>query len=139
MRRHFKAVEVLDRGARVRVQPGVTVRQVNARLAPHGRCGWARIRRASRRARWAAWWPTLRDGVRRGVQHVPHPGVHGAGAASLRHGPGHRRPDAAETLRAREPELFEGLLRLGPRAGQPGARADRRAAVRHEERHQGYG
>ena len=30
-------MEVLDRGARVRVQPGVTVRQVNARLAPHGR------------------------------------------------------------------------------------------------------
>ena len=37
VRRHFKAVEVLDQGARVRVQPGVTVRQVNARLAPHGR------------------------------------------------------------------------------------------------------
>ncbi|HFG8809117.1 FAD-binding and (Fe-S)-binding domain-containing protein [Corynebacterium striatum] len=31
-RRHFKDVEVLDRGARVRVQPGATVRQVNARL-----------------------------------------------------------------------------------------------------------
>lgn len=28
VRRHFKAVEVLDDGARVRVQPGVTVRQV---------------------------------------------------------------------------------------------------------------
>lgn len=37
VRRHFKGVEVLDQGARVRVQPGVTVRQVNARLAPHGR------------------------------------------------------------------------------------------------------
>ncbi|MBD2762181.1 FAD-binding oxidoreductase [Kocuria sp. cx-116] len=35
-RRHFRDVEVLDGGARVRVQPGVTVRQVNARLAPHG-------------------------------------------------------------------------------------------------------
>ena len=37
VRRHFKAVEVLDGGARVRVQPGVTVRQLNARLAPYGR------------------------------------------------------------------------------------------------------
>ncbi|WP_067975069.1 FAD-binding and (Fe-S)-binding domain-containing protein [Nocardiopsis trehalosi] len=35
-RRHFRAVEVLDGGARVRVQPGAVLRQVNARLAPHG-------------------------------------------------------------------------------------------------------
>ncbi|MFC6705677.1 FAD-binding and (Fe-S)-binding domain-containing protein [Flexivirga alba] len=33
----FTGVEVLDNGARVRVQPGVTVRAVNARLAHHGR------------------------------------------------------------------------------------------------------
>ena len=37
VRRHFTGVEVLDDGARVRVQPGVTVRRVNARLARHGR------------------------------------------------------------------------------------------------------
>ncbi|TDC73341.1 FAD-binding and (Fe-S)-binding domain-containing protein, partial [Streptomyces hainanensis] len=36
-RRHFRHVEVLDDGARVRAQPGATVRQVNARLARHGR------------------------------------------------------------------------------------------------------
>lgn len=36
-RRHFEAVSVLDDGMRVRVQPGVTVRMVNARLAPHHR------------------------------------------------------------------------------------------------------
>lgn len=36
-RRHFGAVEVLDDGARVRVQPGVTLRAVNARLAPYRR------------------------------------------------------------------------------------------------------
>ena len=36
-RRHFRAIEVLDSGARVRVQPGATVRAVNARLAPYGR------------------------------------------------------------------------------------------------------
>ena len=36
-RRSFRQVEVLDEGARVRVQPGATVRQVNTRLAPYGR------------------------------------------------------------------------------------------------------
>ena len=37
VRRNFKDVQVLDDGARVRVQPGVTVRALNARLAPYGR------------------------------------------------------------------------------------------------------
>lgn len=36
-RRHFRAIEVLDGGARVRAQPGATVRAVNARLAGYGR------------------------------------------------------------------------------------------------------
>jgi D-lactate dehydrogenase len=36
-RRHFRDIEVLDDGTRVRVQPGITVRQVNARLSPHKR------------------------------------------------------------------------------------------------------
>jgi D-lactate dehydrogenase len=35
-RAHFKKVEVLDNGARVRVQPGATVREVNTRLARFG-------------------------------------------------------------------------------------------------------
>ncbi|WP_062303704.1 FAD-binding and (Fe-S)-binding domain-containing protein [Demequina subtropica] len=37
VRRHFTDIEVLDGGARVRVQPGATVRRVNARLLRHGR------------------------------------------------------------------------------------------------------
>lgn len=37
VRRHFRQVEVLDAGRRVRVGPGVTIRQVNAHLARHGR------------------------------------------------------------------------------------------------------
>lgn len=36
-RRHFRGIEVLDDGERVRVGPGATVRQVNARLARHRR------------------------------------------------------------------------------------------------------
>ena len=36
-RRHFRDIEILDAGARVRVGPGATVRQVNARLGQLGR------------------------------------------------------------------------------------------------------
>jgi D-lactate dehydrogenase len=36
-RRWLRGVEVLDDGLRVRVQPGATLRAVNARLAPYGR------------------------------------------------------------------------------------------------------
>ncbi len=35
-RRHFRAITVLDDGARVAVQPGATVQAVNNRLAPYG-------------------------------------------------------------------------------------------------------
>ena len=34
VRKHFRGIEVLDEGKRVCVQPGATVRQVNARLGP---------------------------------------------------------------------------------------------------------
>ena len=37
VRRHFTGVEVLDDGARVRVQPGAVVRAVNNRLTRYGR------------------------------------------------------------------------------------------------------
>lgn len=36
-RRHFRSIDVLEDGARVRTGPGATVRMVNARLARHGR------------------------------------------------------------------------------------------------------
>ncbi|MGW6460621.1 FAD-binding and (Fe-S)-binding domain-containing protein [Streptomyces sp. NPDC055078] len=37
VRRHFRRIEVMDEGRRVRVQPGATLRAVNARLAGYGR------------------------------------------------------------------------------------------------------
>ncbi|MGU3497384.1 FAD-binding and (Fe-S)-binding domain-containing protein [Mycobacterium sp. C31M] len=37
VRRNFRAITVLDGGARVRTQPGVTVRRLNAELARYGR------------------------------------------------------------------------------------------------------
>ena len=36
-RRHFRDIQVLDGGRRVRTGPGATVRAVNLRLARHGR------------------------------------------------------------------------------------------------------
>ena len=69
-RRHFRGIEVLDDGARVRVQPGVTVRQVNARLAAlrpqarprPGQRGRLHASAASSPTTPAAWpaapWPT---------------------------------------------------------------------------------
>ena len=51
VRKHFRGVEVLDGGKRVRVQSGSTVRQVNAHLAPYGRkLGPIRHLRARRRS-----------------------------------------------------------------------------------------
>lgn len=37
VRKNFRRIDVLDDGARVRTQPGVTVRRLNAELARHGR------------------------------------------------------------------------------------------------------
>ena len=120
VRRHFKAVEVLDQGARVRVQPGVTVRQVNARLAPHGRSlgpdpasesactlGGVVANNSSGMA-CGTEFNTYRT-LESMVLVLPSGTVLDTAA-----------PDAAETLRAREPELFEGLLRLRDRVrGNP--------------------
>ena len=57
VRRNFRDVEVLDGGARVRVQPGVTVRALNARLAPYGRKFGPGPPAPS-----AAWWRTTPRG-----------------------------------------------------------------------------
>ncbi|MCL1837931.1 MAG: FAD-binding oxidoreductase [Propionibacteriaceae bacterium] len=37
VRHHFDGIEIFDSGARVRVEPGVTINQVNAYLAPYAR------------------------------------------------------------------------------------------------------
>ncbi len=37
VRKEFRTIQVLDDGARVRTQPGVTLRRLNAELAPYGR------------------------------------------------------------------------------------------------------
>ncbi|MDO4918280.1 FAD-binding and (Fe-S)-binding domain-containing protein [Kocuria sp.] len=120
VRRHFKDVEVLDGGTRVRVQPGVTVRHVNARLAPHGRAlgpdpasetactlGGVIANNSSGMA-CGTEFNTYRT-LESMVLVLPSGTVLDTAA-----------PDAAELLRAREPALVAGLLRLRDRVrGNP--------------------
>jgi D-lactate dehydrogenase len=111
----FRAVTVLDGGARVRVQPGATVRQVNARLAPHGRklgpdpasesactIGGVIANNSSGMAcgTQANTYRTLESMV----MVLPSGTVIDSAA-----------PDADAQLRRREPALHEGLLRLRDR------------------------
>ena len=114
-RRHFRDVEILDDGLRVRVQPGVTVRQLNARLARYGRkfgpdpaseaactIGGVLANNAS-----GMTCGTVENSYRtlESVTAVlPSGTVLDTGA-----------PDADERLRALEPDLYKGLLELRDR------------------------
>jgi D-lactate dehydrogenase len=115
VRRNFKTIEVLDGGARVRVQPGVTVRALNARLAPYGRkfgpdpasesactIGGVVANNSSGMACGTVdnTYKTL-DSL---TVVLPSGTVVDTGAS-----------DADERLRALEPDLHEGLLRLSRR------------------------
>lgn len=115
VRRHFSRIEVLDGGARVRVQPGVTVRRVNAQLAAHGRklgpdpaseaactVGGVVANNSSGMACGTAEnsYRTL-DSL---VAVLPSGTVVDTGA-----------PDADTVLREREPQLHAGLLALRER------------------------
>ena len=119
-RRHFREIEILDGGARVRVGPGATVRQVNARLARLGRklgpdpaseiactLGGVVANNSSGMAcgTVANTYNTL-DSL---VLVLPSGTVIDTGA-----------PDADQHLMATEPALYEGLSRLRDRVrGNP--------------------
>ncbi|MFD2420291.1 FAD-binding and (Fe-S)-binding domain-containing protein [Amycolatopsis pigmentata] len=111
-RSHFRTIEVLDDGLRVRVGPGATIRQINARLAGHGRklgpdpaseiactIGGAVANNSSGMAcgTTANSYATLESMV----LVLPSGTVVDTGA-----------PDADERLRAYEPRLYAGLARL---------------------------
>ncbi len=115
VRRNFQGVEVLDDGARVRVQPGVTVKQLNARLVKYGRkfgpdpaseaactIGGVVANNSSGMA-----CGTVENSYRTLeslVAVLPSGTVIDTGA-----------PDADEKLRTLEPALYEGLLKLRQR------------------------
>ena len=112
VRRHFGGVEVLDDGLRVRVQPGVTVKLLNAHLARYGRkfgpdpaseaactIGGVVANNSSGMA-----CGTVENSYRTlesVVAVLPSGTVIDTGAA-----------DADEKLRTLEPALYEGLLTL---------------------------
>ena len=115
VRQNFREVEVLDGGARVRCQPGATIRTVNAHLARHGRrlgpdpaseiactVGGVVANNSS----------GMRCGTERNTSRTLHsmvlvlpPGT--VVDTSL--------PDADERLRRAEPELWKGLAELRDR------------------------
>ncbi|MEA4943369.1 MAG: FAD-binding and (Fe-S)-binding domain-containing protein [Propionicimonas sp.] len=120
VRRHFTGVEILDDGARVRVEPGVTVRQLNAHLARYGRkfgpdpaseaactIGGVVANNSSGMA-----CGTVENSYRTlesVVAVLPSGTIIDTGAA-----------DADEKLRTLEPALYEGLLTLRRRVvGNP--------------------
>ncbi|ASQ91871.1 FAD-binding and (Fe-S)-binding domain-containing protein [Streptomyces sp. 11-1-2] len=115
VRSHWRSAEVLDEGLRIRLQPGLTVRQANARLARYGR------RLGPDPASESACTigglvANNSSGMNCGTQDnayrtmeslrfvLPSGTVIDTAA-----------PDADEALRAREPELHAGLLRLRDR------------------------
>ncbi len=115
VRRHFTDVQVLDDGARVRVQPGVTVRRVNARLARHGRalgpdpaseiaCTLGGVLANNSSGMSCGTAENSYRTLESLVAVLPSGTVVDTGA-----------PDADEQLAAREPALHAGLLALRER------------------------
>jgi len=111
-RRHFRAVTVLDRGRRVRVQPGATVRQVNARLARHGRrlgpdpaseaaCTMGGVIADNSSGMSCGTEFNAYNTIESAVLVLPSGTVLDTGA-----------PDADQQLRKREPRLWAGLAAL---------------------------
>lgn len=115
VRAHWREAQVLDEGRRIRVQPGMTLRQANARLARYGRrlgpdpasevaCTVGGVVANNSSGMNCG----TRDNSYRTVESLrfvlPSGTVVDSGA-----------PDADAVLRAREPALYEGLVRLRDR------------------------
>jgi D-lactate dehydrogenase len=114
-RRHFRATEVIDDGRRIRVQPGVTLRAANARLAPYGTklgpdpasegaCTIGGVVANNSSGMSCGTEYNVYRTLESAVVVLPSGTVIDTGA-----------PDADETLRHHEPELHDGLIRLRDR------------------------
>lgn len=119
-RRNFRAIEVFDDGARVRVQPGATVRAVNARLARYGRglgpdpaseiaCTIGGVVANNSSGMACGTERNTYRTLESAVLVLPSGTVIDTGT-----------PDADERLRALEPDVHAGLVRLRDRVrGDP--------------------
>ncbi len=114
-RRHFRGVEVLDAGRRVRVQQGATVRQVNARLVRYGRrlgpdpasegaCTMGGVIADNSSGMSCGTELNVYNTIESAVLVLPSGTVLDTGA-----------PDAYGRLREREPRLWAGLADLRDR------------------------
>jgi D-lactate dehydrogenase len=111
-RRHFRRIEVLDGGARVRVEPGATVRQVNARLLRHGyRLGPDPASEAACTVGGVV--ANNSSGMACGIEENTYRTLESM-VLVLPSGTviDTAAPDADRHLRAAEPDLVDGLLRL---------------------------
>lgn len=118
--RHFRSIEVLDGGERVRVQPGATVRSVNSRLARYGRklgpdpaseiaCTIGGVIANNSSGMACGTQLNTYQTLESAVLILPSGTVIDTGA-----------PDADEQLRTLEPAVHEGLARLRDRVrGNP--------------------
>jgi D-lactate dehydrogenase len=138
-RRNFRGIEVLDDGARVRVQPGATVRAVNTRLARYGRklgpdpasesactIGGVVANNSSGMA-CGTELNTYRT-LESAVLVLPSGTVLDTGA-----------PDADDRLRAQEPEIYAGLDRLRDRVRGNPASVERIRRLYSIKNTMGYG
>ncbi|MFE4465233.1 FAD-binding and (Fe-S)-binding domain-containing protein [Oerskovia sp. NPDC056781] len=128
-RTRFTRVEVLDDGARVRCQPGVTLRSVNGRLLRHGRrlgpdpaseiaCTIGGVVANNSSGMACGTVDTAYRTIESMTLVLPSGTVLDTGA-----------PDADERLRALEPALHQGLAELRDRVR---ASASMRATIAHQ-------
>ncbi|MDQ0095552.1 FAD-binding and (Fe-S)-binding domain-containing protein [Paeniglutamicibacter psychrophenolicus] len=129
VRKNFKDIEVLDNGMRVRVQPGVTVRALNARLALYGRkfgpdpasevaCTIGGVVANNSSGMHCGTVDNVYRTLESLVIVLTSGTVIDTGA-----------PDANEKLRALEPVLFDGLERLAKRVR---SNPDSVARIKHQ-------
>src|SRR6478752_2078246 len=129
VRKGFRNIEVLDDGARIRTQPGVTVRRLNSELARYGRkigpdpasesaCTIGGVVANNSSGMACGTVENTYRTVDSMVVVLPSGTVVDTGA-----------PDADARLRHDEPDLFEGLLRLRDRVRDNAASA---ATVRRQ-------
>ena len=115
VRKGFGSVDVLDGGLRVRTQPGVTLRRLNAALAPYGRkvgpdpaseiaCTIGGVVANNSSGMSCGTVENTYQTIESVVVVLPSGTVFDSGA-----------PDADARLRHDEPEIFDGLLRLRDR------------------------
>ncbi|MYX33110.1 MULTISPECIES: FAD-binding and (Fe-S)-binding domain-containing protein [unclassified Streptomyces] len=124
VRTHWRSAEVLDEGLRIRLQPGLTVRQANARLARHGRrlgpdpasesaCTIGGLVANNSSGMNCG----TRDNAYRTMESLQFVLPSGTVVDTA-------APDADAALRAHEPDLHAGLLRLRDRVrGSAASRA----------------